>query len=252
MRGMTAKAAALLAGVMLMAGALQADARGGAKPAPLQFDFDFEATVQADGSVTDVRPDPALPETIQTMVRQRVATWRYSPTRWQGTAEASTVKQRIRAEAVPTREGGFALRIIEVTGQIRTAPANSRAAAMPMPPPRFPPELMRKNVNAVLVYDVLFGKDGIPHDVKLIYPSEPDSTIKRLDEASREAMRQWVAPKTFGGAPIACRVEVPIIFATTLDATLLHAPPEVSAMFEAYADRCPVAKLETPVAGTFL
>ena len=80
MRGMTAKAAALLAGVMLMAGALQADARGGAKPAPLQFDFDFEATVQADGSVTDVRPDPALPEAIQTLVRQRVATWRYSPT----------------------------------------------------------------------------------------------------------------------------------------------------------------------------
>lgn len=242
---MASKTGAVLVGLLGMAATLQVAASGDAS-STLQT-FDFEATVQADGSVTDIQPDSALPESIQALVRKRVATWRYAPARWQGQAAPSKIAQRIKAEAVPLREGGAALRIVEVTEQPRFEPGTLR-----MQPPRFPPGLARAGVNAALVYSVLFDERGIPKNVELVYPIVRNSTIVQLDEASREALRRWIVQKTFNGAPIACRVKVPLTFVTTVDDASLRAPPEVDALFEAYADRCPQAELETRVVGTLL
>ncbi len=249
--GMKMRSAVLLGGLLWVAGMAQAMPPGkGAKPKLLQFDF--EAMVQADGTVTDVRPDPALPDALQALIRQRVATWRYSPRRWQGKAEPSSVSQRIKVETVSTAGGGIALRVVEVTGQTRMVRAASRPVGVPMPPPRFPPELMRDGVNAVLVYSVQYDEAGKPQQVDLVYPVEPDRVHKRLDQAAREAMRQWVVPQTFAGAPITCRANVPITFTTTVDSQSLRAPPDVDASFEKYTDLCPTTKLETVMAGTFL
>ena len=243
--------AVLLGGLLWLAGMAQAMPPG-KETKPQLPQFDFEATVQADGAVTDVRPDPALPDALQALIRQRVATWRYSPRRWQGKAEPSPVSQRIKAETVPMAAGGVALRVVEVTGQTRMVRAASRPVGVPMPPPRFPPELMRDGVNAVLVYSVQYDEAGKPQQVDLVYPAEPDRVYKRLDQATREAMRQWVMPQTFGGVPITCRANVPITFATTVDSQSLRAPPDVDASFDKYTDLCPATKLETVVVGTFL
>lgn len=251
MMGKAVRSAVLLGGLVWAAGMAQARPSGQAA-LPRQLQLDFKATVQADGSVVDVEPDAALPEPIRAMIRARVATWRYTPLRWQGNAVPSPVSQRIQAETVSMPNGGVALRVIEVAGQTKTFRAADRPAGVPMPPPRFPPELMRENVNAVLVYSVLYDEAGKPQQVDLVYPATSDRVTKRLDQAARDAMREWVAPQTFGGEAIVCRARVPITFTTTVDGRSLRVPPEVDASFGKYTDLCPATKLETEVVGTFL
>lgn len=249
--GRAVRSAVLLGGLFWGAGAALALPPGQAA-LPQQLQFDFKATVQADGSVVDIEPDAALPEPIRAMIRARVATWRYTPLRWQGNAVPSPVLQRIKAETVSLPNGGVALRVIEVTGQTKTLRSADRPAGVPMSPPRFPPELMRDSVNAVLVYSVLYDEAGKPQQVDLIYPAKSDRVSKRLDQAAREAIRQWVVPQTFGGEAIVCRARVPITFTTTVDARSLRVPPEVDASFEKHADLCPATRLDTDVVGTFL
>lgn len=111
-RVMTSMTSTMLVGLLAMAGATQADASGGS--GSLQLRFNFEATVQADGSVADVQPDPALPASIQARVKQAAATWRYAPIRWQGQAIQVRIVQQVKVEATPRPEGGTALRIVEV------------------------------------------------------------------------------------------------------------------------------------------
>ena len=241
--------AALACGIVGWAGVAQA-AKPAAKPQLVRFDF--SALVQADGTLTDIQPDAALAENLQAMVRRRVATWRYKPLQWQGKTAASAVSQSIRLEIVPVAESGFAFRILGVGEQEKPVRIGRRTDRLPMRPPQFPPELMRSGVNAVLVYSVLYDEAGKPSEVALVYPAQIDRAYQRLDAASREAMAKWSVPHTFEGTPIACRANVPITFQTDYPAGVLQAPAEVAALFDRYTDMCPEAKLETPVAGTFL
>ena len=241
--------AALVGGLVGWAGMAQA-----AKPAgkPQAVQFDFSATVQPDGTLADIQPDAALAENLQAMVRRRVATWRYKPAQWQDKPAAMPVSQSIKLEIVTVAETSFAFRILGVGAQQKPARIAPRSEKLPMPPPRFPPELMRSGVNAILVYAVLFDETGKPSQVDLVYPAKLDRVYQRLDVASRETMTKWSSPHTFEGAPIACRANVPITFQTDYPAGVLQAPPEVAALFERYTDMCPQAKLETAVEGSFL
>ena len=145
--------AVLVGGIVGWAGVAQA-----AKPELVQFDF--TATVQTDGSLADIQPDAGLPENLQAMVRRRVATWRYRPTQWQGKPVASLVSQSIKLEIVAVAESSFAFRILEVGQQVKPVRIAGKTEKLTMPPPRFPPELMRSGINAVLVYAVLYDQTG--------------------------------------------------------------------------------------------
>ncbi len=214
--------------------------------------FDFKATVQADGKLADIQPDATLPEAIQSMIRKRAVTWRYKPKQWQGKPYSSPIAQTIKAVAVPTTQGGFALRIEEVAGQMRFVAKREEGVLMPPP---YPHELRRRGVSAILVYSVLYDEVGKPQQVDLVYPSALDRDIKRFDEAARNAIAKWKATHEFAGVPIACRANVPITFQVeNADGTYgsLRVPPEVVAYFDKYTDMCPSTKLETPVKDTFL
>ena len=241
--------AAVVGGIVGWAGMAQAATSQGSRPLLVQFDF--SATVQADGTLVDIRPDAALEEAFQSMVSRRVATWRYQPAQWQGRSAASSISQTIKAHVVPAAEGGFAFRITEVTGQRKSEADARRMEGVPFPPPRFPPELMRKGLSAVLLYSVQYDLAGKPEQVDLMYPAEVDATHMRLDAAVREAMAQWTVPHSFAGNPIACRAKVPIVFASS-SAPELQKLAGADTLFDHYTDMCPEAKLETPVAGTFL
>lgn len=248
---MRSRAAAALIGMLAIACVPQAIAQDEGRSILLQIDV--EATVQADGSVADVQPDPALPASMQARVKRGVATWRYTPLRWQGHAVPVRIAQQIKVEATPHSEGATALRIVGVTSPAPAGADADRAAAPRWVPPRFPPDLAKAGVNAVLVYAVLFGEDGVPREIQRMYPTTQDSTSERLDKASRKALHQSVVPHAFRGVPIACRAKVPFtFFGSTRNPDLLHQPPEVDALFESYPDRCPEVRLETPVVGTML
>lgn len=242
--------AALLGGAALLAGVAQAAKPEAPKQAPM-LQLDFKAMVQADGTVTDIQPDPALPAAVQALIRQRVATWRYSPMQWQGKSQPSPITQTIYVQAVPTEQGGVVLRIAEVSGPMRNMGSGKPAAGIPVPL-KFPAEVQRRGISAVVVYAVLYDEAGKPRQVDLLYPSELDRDYKRLDEAARDAIAQWVMPHTFDGAPISCRTYTTITFHTDGAGELPRVPPERMASFNGYVDRCPTTSLETPVAGTFL
>lgn len=224
-----------------------------AKPkSPQLLQFDFNAVVQADGTVTDIQPDVSLPEGIQTMIRARVATWRYTRAQWKGRSHASPIAQSIKAEAVPTTQGGFALRIEEVTGQI---PQGTKLKELfdSRPPPEYPLEPRKRGVSAILVYAVLYDEAGKPLQVDLVYPAGLDRDIKIFDDSARKAISKWEETHEFAGSPISCRANVPITFQVSNADSFpapLRAPPEVATMFDKYSDMCPKSTLETPVKGT--
>ncbi len=226
-----------------------------AKPVmPKLLQFDFKAIVQPNGTVTDIQPDASLPETIQAMIRKRVATWRYRPSQWQGEANPAPIAQTINAVAEPSTQGGFALRIEEVTGQIRQG-ASAKDLLVSQPPPDYPIEPRRRGVSAILVYGVLYDEAGKPVQVDLVYPTGRDRDTRRFDEFARKAIAQWHVPHEFAGVPISCRANAPITFQVTdtdSPPEPLRAQPEVSASFDKYTDTCPATKLETVVKDTIL
>ncbi|MFN3310562.1 MAG: hypothetical protein ACK40R_02515 [Thermomonas sp.] len=247
---MISRVGAALIGMLAMACTPQAVAKD--ENGSILLQIDVEATVQADGSVADVQTDPALPASIQARVKRGIETWRYAPLRWQGQAVPVRIAQQIKVAATPLSESRTALRIVEVTSPALAGADAGRAAAPRRVPPRFPPGLVKAGVDAILVYAVLFGENGVPQAIQLMYPATQDSTSERLDRASRKALHEWVVPHTFRGTPIACRAKVPITFVTARNPDLLRQLPEVDALFEAYVDRCPAVRLETPVVGTML
>ena len=220
-------------------------------PAPV-ITLGFKADVQADGVPINIQPDAALSPPLQAMVRKRVAEWRYRMGTWQGKPVAATVSQQITAEAVPVNGGGFALRIKEV-GFPRhymhdVDPEKSKSA---MPPPMYPPQLMRRAVQGVLVYAYDVDAAGRAVDIELVHPQQPDRDFKLLDAAAREAMAKWTLPPTeVGGEPVPCRVLTPITFSTEREPPK---GPDLSTYRAGHPELCPLPpELLTDVAGTML
>ena len=220
-------------------------------PAPV-ITLGFKADVQADGVPTNIQPDATLSPPLQAMVRKRVAEWRYRMGTWQGKPVAATVSQQITAEAVPVAAGGFALRIKKV-GFPRhymhdVDPEKSKSA---MPPPMYPPQLMRRAVQGVLVYAYDVDAAGRAVDIELVHPQHPDRDFKLLDAASRDAIAKWrLAPTEVGGEPVACRVLRPISFSV---GDVQPKDPDLSAYRASHPELCPAGpKLATEVAGTLL
>ncbi len=245
---------ALIGGVALAFGVAQAMGLQVASTSSQVVQFDFKATVQADGTVSDIEPDAALPEAFQAMIRRNVATWRYKPAQWQGKSYSMPVAQTIRAQVVPTEQGGLALRITEVTGPVKRVGfgERTRMEGVPMPPPRFPPELQQRGATTAIVYSVLYDEVGKARQIDLVYPSELDSNHQLWDASSREAMAQWVLPHMLEGVPISCRSNVPMIYQAASAPERARIPPEVAAFFDKYTDMCPMVRLETSVAGRLL
>ncbi len=232
-----------------------------AKPAsPQLMQLDFKAIVNVDGTLGDIQPDASLPAAIQVMMRKRIATWHYKPSHWQGKSLTGTIAQTIKAIAVPTTQGGFALRIEEVTEQSRSGESLKKFFAS-HPPPEIPTDVNQRGVRAILVYAVLFDEAGKAVQVDLVYPTEPDRDARLLDKSARNAIAKWATLNEFDGVPISCRAKVPIAFEVSSMSSApfrvpasapLREPPEVSASFDKYTDMCPVTKIETVVKDTFL
>lgn len=246
---MRARWLALMGWTVALAGAAAlAHAQAPAKSIQLRF----KADVSVEGVPTNIQPDSALPPLLQAMVRKRVAEWRYRVGTWQGQPVADTVSQQIVADAVPAASGGFALKIKEVTYvSVNLSDDAMRDQLARMPPPVYPPELLRRGVTGVLVYAYRVDAAGKAQDVELVYPQHPDRDATLLDAAGRAAIADWTLPPTrVGGAPADCRVLRPLVFA--LD-TSQPGSPDLSAYRASHPELCPAGpKLVTDVAGMLL
>lgn len=86
-----------------------------------------------------------------------------------------------------------------------------RPIASQSPPPRYPPQALRRGESGTVLVRVRVGADGTPEDVSIA-----DSSGSRLlDRAALEAVRRWrFTPATANGRPVADTVQVPIDFRT--------------------------------------
>jgi TonB family protein len=210
--------------------------------------LDFQAEVQADGSLANVEPDQSLAPALQAMLRRQVAGWRYSPGTWQGTPVPKRISQRIVAEAMPGAGGGFALRI-KAVGNIPVALGTKRSR---MVPPPYPREAQRQGIEATMIYAIRRDSQGEPIDVELVDAQVSSNWTKQFDAASRQAIRQWrLQPVEVGGQVIDCRLLTPLTFRLGSGAM----PPETDLRpyLPRFPDSCPLAPLlQTPVADVFL
>jgi len=73
--------------------------------------------------------------------------------------------------------------------------------------PKYPKEARKEHVEGVVRLHVIIGKDGSPHDIKLI------SGDSLLVDAAIEAVRQWrYAPATLNGNPVEIDFTIDVMF----------------------------------------
>ena len=233
--------------VGLMAAVLCSSARA---QTPSVLVLGFKADVLADGSLADIKPDASLTPMLQSMLRKRVAAWRYGPGTWQGKPVSGSISQQIEAEPVPVPSGGFALRIQKVRAAL---PSLVLGTPGYMHPPAYPAEALRSGVQGTFVYAVRADAQGKPYDIELVAPERLDRSKRMLDVSARAAIAQWtMITDRSEGVPTNCRALVPVEFA--LGSRPDQRPADLAAPYRArYADACPAApKLLTDVVGTLL
>ncbi len=225
---------AVLAGLLLLARVGPGQADAGAQELLAVVNIE----VAADGSVTSVAPDPALPEGLRAGLQKRIARWRYEPAQWEGRPVSLRFTSALRLQPVTTTSGGYAIRVLGVSTQ---APPGVH-----MEPPVFPRSAMRAAVNAVLVYRVHVAEDGRVSLVGREYPRAVGGHLKSLDEVSKEAIAGFSRPPyVVDGKPVACD----LLQVFTFYSTGKPNAPEPEAPFE---NQCPAVKLETKIEGTML
>lgn len=216
-----------------------------AQPAEMRAGFDVE--IAADGRVTAVRPDDKVPAPIRDLLIRRVAEWRYEPAQWQGKAVASVDHSILRLGAVPTTQGGYALRVLGTAGEAR------EDSAYGMVPPKYPADLMRRGITGAFYYAVGRDREGRATGIRLLAPEAEtlDSAAKRLDQAAQEALRESRArPAMADGEPVECSGVSVMLF--SIDNKPITPAPTNDGFKSRLADPCPIPELQTKIEGLVL
>ena len=226
-----------------------------AQSPPSVIHLDFKADVQADGVPANIQPDASLATPLQTMVRKRVAEWRYRVGTWQGRPVPATVSQRIVAEVLPVASGGFALRIKEVMAVPIVLDARRASAAARMFPPRYPEGAQRQGIEATMIYAMRRDAQGMPIEVELLDAQVPKYWRKPFDAVSRQAIQKWrLEPVEVEGQAIDCRLLTPITFRLVGNVRPPLAQGEdLRPYLPRFPDACPLLPvLETKATATLL
>lgn len=227
-----------------------------AQAPPRTIQLDFQADLQADGSLANVVPDAGMAPELQQMLRKRVADWRYTPGTWQGKPVPKRIFQGIVAEAVPAASGGYGLRIKEVKSVRLFLDTKGARTPMAMRPPTYPQDARRQDIEATMVYAMRRGPQGVPIDVELVDARVRDTYRKGFDAVTRQAIQQWrLEPTEVGGEVIDCRLLAPVTFRLEFhDRSTSPVPePDLRPYLSRFPDACPLSPvLETQVAGVFL
>jgi TonB family protein len=226
-----------------------------AQAPPRTIQLDFQADMQADGSLANVVPDAELLPALQQMLRKQVAGWRYTPGTWQGKPVPKRIFQGIVAEVMPAASGGYGLRIKEVKS-IPAFDAKGNRTSTSMYPPAYPVDARRQGIEATMIYAIRRDPQGVPIDVELLEARVRANWRKSFDAASRQAIRLWrLEPFEVEGEAIDCLWLTPVEFELRMGPPHpTPAPaPDMSAYASRFPDRCPLAPvLETKVAGVSL
>lgn len=203
----------LVAFAMIAAGIAGASQPGTARAGdpegvrPLAFRAEAKVTLDADGKPLAVEPSADLPESIRAFIRQRVATWHFSPPAQDGVTGPATTYLRLGACAFPEASGGYRLGLdLKGNGPLYTVGPR-------MNPPRYPKEALIKRYSAKAAVTFIIGTDGLATLEGIDYAEGGSHRRDGFDAA----MREWVQgmryePEQLAGHPVRTRMRVPVIF----------------------------------------
>ena len=191
-----------------IAGASHAAAAGNPDAArPLAFRAEAKVTLDASGKPVAVEPSADLPESIRAFIRQRVATWHFSPPEQDGVTGPATTYLRLGACAFPEADGSYRMGL-DLKGN---GPLYANGPLMN--PPRYPREALIKRYGAKADVTIVIGTDGLATIEGIDYQEGGNHRRDGFDAA----LREWVQgmryePEQLAGHPVRTRLRVPVAF----------------------------------------
>jgi TonB family protein len=155
----------------------------------------LEATIAADGRVSDVRATRSIPP-LDTAAIEAVRQWVYEPPTVNGKPHPVIISVAIEFKLTAPQP-------IRVGGAIKPPTQTKRVV------PAYPPEAQAAGVQGIVIMEATVGVDGKVTDVRVL------RSIPLLDQAAMDAVRQFeYAPTVIDG------VTVPVIMTVTINFTL--------------------------------
>jgi hypothetical protein len=199
-----AMAATLFAGFSVHGAARADDLES---PRTVAFRAEAKVTLDAAGHPLAIEPSADLPGAIRDFIKQRVATWHFSPPEQGGATGPAVTYLRLGACAIPQPDGNYRM-ALDFKGN---GPLYANGPMML--PPAYPKAALVRRIGA---------------DAKVVYIVEGDgsATLDRIEYADGgnhradgidATLREWVRgmryqPEQLAGHPVRTRVRVPVTF----------------------------------------
>lgn len=237
---------ALIAAAAVAATALPRDARADDPVAtrPLAFRAEAKVTLDAAGKPLAIEPSADLPESIRAFIRQRVATWHFSPPEQDGVTGPAVTYVRLGACAFPESGGGYRMGLdLKGNGPLY-------ANGPWMEPPRYPKEALIKRFDARADVTFVIGTDGLATLEGINYEEGGRHRRNGFDAA----LREWVQgmryePEQLAGHPVRTRLRVPVTFSIEPRSFSHEDFVEAERKKIAESEECRLAAGEAPPAG---
>jgi TonB family protein len=237
---------ALIAAAALAATALPPAARAGdVDPTrPLAFRAEAKVTLDAAGKPVAVEPSADLPESVRAFIRQRVATWHFSPPEQDGVTGPAVTYLRLGACAFPEAGGVYRMGLdLKGNGPLY-------ANGPWMDPPRYPKEALINRYAAKAVVTFVIGTDGLATLEGIDYVVGGRHRRNGFDAA----LRDWVEgmryePEQLAGHPVRTRLRVPVTFSIEPRGFSNQDFVEAARKEAAASEECRLAAGEAPPSG---
>jgi hypothetical protein len=174
------------------------------------FPAEAKVTLDAAGKPISVEPSADLPAPIRDFIRQRVATWRFSPPEQDGVTGPAVTYLRLGACAIPQADGNYRLAVdFKDNGPLY-------ANGPMMRPPPYPKDALVHRIGATAVVTFVVGVDGLATVEGIEYQDRSNHRRDGIDAALRDWVRgMHYEPEQLAGHAVRTRIRVPVVFSIT-------------------------------------
>jgi hypothetical protein len=182
----------------------------GAAAKLVAFRAEAKVTLDATGKPVSVEPSADLPAPIRDFIRQRVATWHFSPPEQDGVTGPAVTYLRLGACAIPQADGNYRLAVdFKDNGPLY-------ANGPMLNPPAYPKDALVRRIGAKADVTFVVGVDGLATIEGIEYEDGSNHRRDGIDAALREWVRGMrYEPEQLAGHAVRTRIHVPVTFSIT-------------------------------------
>lgn len=154
-----------------------------------------EIDIEADGSVSDYRPDQGsrLPPAVVQLLQTAVLDWQFEPVVIEGTPTRVQSRANILVQARKAEDGNYLLGITRAS--FGSHEDEDVPTAKRLPPPKYPTDLARAGIGGTVYLVLKLARDGSIADVMV----EQVNLKALVDESLMQRMRDQLARASLAG-----------------------------------------------------